>query len=86
MRDGAIDFVGAEIGGAAGEIVVDCGEEDARIDGGGAGLEAEIEIFGIVETCGSDLSGIRDLDEDVVIDENAVLVLPRRFAVLLRAI
>src|SRR5215472_14349804 len=76
------DFVSAEIGGAAGEIVVDIGQTHAGIDCHGTGAQTEIEVRWFIERARVG-AGRGGFFEDVVIDRDAVPVLPRSFGVVL---
>ena len=83
MRQWPIQFVGAEIGRLAGEIVIDRGEQNARIDGCRAWLQPEIEIVGVVEMLRIGLVRNLGIHENIVVDQNAVLVLLGGLAVFL---
>src|SRR2546427_229395 len=49
VRHGAAYFIGAQVRGAAGEIIVDPGETNSGVYRGGAGAKLEVEIRGFVE-------------------------------------
>src|SRR5580765_3802072 len=79
----ASEFIRAEIRCAAGEVVVDPFEPDTGVDGCRTGTQLEIEIGWLVERPRIGTRW-RDLHEHVVIDQDAVRVLPRRGAVFLQ--
>lgn len=84
MGDWPVEFVGAEIGRAAAEIVVDRGKSRSRVDSGGAWLQPEIEVCGIIQPLRV-AGGVRHrhLDEDVVIHQLAMAILPGCITVFL---
>ena len=73
-RDGPARLIGAQIGGAAAEIVVDAGQADSGVDGGRAGTKLKVKIRRIVKRARIG-SGRRRFLENVVIHQNAVPVL-----------
>src|SRR5712671_2194491 len=73
-------FKGAEIRRLAVEAVRHIGQRHAAIDGGCAGLETEIEVFRFIEVLNSAKIfsvELRHIDEDVVVQRDAMLVLTR---------
>ena len=83
MRRILTQFQRAQIGCAAGKAIGDIGQDHAVIDRGGARLEPEINVLGLVKRLNFlHILGIqrRDIDEDVVIDDDAMLILSSRLA------
>src|SRR5688572_2217812 len=74
MRNGALPFVGTEIGTGASEVVVHAGQPEPPVFGSGAPLQAEVEVGRLVERA---RVGTRcpDLLEDVEVDKDAVTIL-----------
>src|SRR5436853_7922936 len=85
MWNGTPDCIGAEVGRAAGEVVIHTGKAHAGIDGHRAGTELEVEVCGPVEFAWVRTGG-RDLHKHIVVDENAVLVLACRVTVFLECL
>ena len=78
MRRNLADFQGAQIWRRAAEAIGHVVQNDAAIHGRGAGLEPEIEIFRAIELLNRfEILRVQlyDVDENVVIDGDAVLIL-----------
>jgi hypothetical protein len=56
-RQGGTEFVGAQVGGLAGKAVIDIGQDLARVDGGRALLQAQVDLRrnDVVFLCGQRL-------------------------------
>jgi hypothetical protein len=84
MRRRSAPFEGPEIGRAPAEAIVHVGQDRSAVDRRGARLDTEIEVFGFVD--GLDALAILriqsgNVHEDVVVDQDAVLVLASRLTV-----
>ena len=82
MRNRTADLIGAEVGRAAGEVIIHTGKPKTGINCRRARTQLEVEIRRPVQFARVG-SGRRDFHKHIVVDENAVLILACGVAVFL---
>ena len=69
---GLVEFKGAEVGGFACEVVVDCREHLGGVDGFGVGFQTEVQVGGVIDLVALVDVGGHELFEDVEVEFDAV--------------
>ncbi len=83
VRQRFTEFIGAEIRSFTGETVVDIRQKCARIDRRRSSLQTEVIVLRVIEMDRLRLVDLWHVGKNIIVEQNAVLVLTRSVTVLL---